>query len=148
MIDIRICITCNSNRKVEKMIKVLTYGTFALFHYGALRILERAKALGDYLVVAVFTDEFNLLKDKKSTYSYYERAEIVKSVKYADEVIPEKSWEQKITDIKKHNIDIMVMGDDWRGNFDFLKKYCEIIYLERTPNISSSEIKEDIRENN
>ena len=130
------------------MIKVLTYGTFALFHYGALRILERAKALGDYLVVAVFTDEFNLLKDKKSTYSYYERAEIVKSVKYADEVIPEKSWEQKITDIKKHNIDIMVMGDDWRGNFDFLKKYCEIIYLERTPNISSSEIKEDIRENN
>lgn len=129
------------------MVKVLTYGTFDLFHYGHLRILERAKALGDYLVVAVSTDEFNLLKDKKSTYPYNERAEIVKSIKYVDEVIPEKSWEQKIADIKKHDIDIMVMGDDWRGKFDFLKEFCEVIYLERTPNISSTEIKEDIREN-
>lgn len=129
------------------MVKVLTYGTFDLFHYGHLRILERAKALGDYLVVAVSTDEFNLLKDKKSTYPYNERAEIVKSIKYVDEVIPENSWEQKVADIKKHDIDIMVMGDDWKGKFDFLKEYCEVIYLERTPNISSTEIKEDIREN-
>jgi len=127
------------------MIKVLTYGTFDLFHYGHLRILERAKALGDYLVVAVSTDEFNKLKNKKSTYPYRERAEIVNSIKYVDEVIPENNWEQKIDDIKKHNIDIMVMGDDWKGKFDFLKEYCQVVYLERTPNISSTEIKEDIR---
>lgn len=129
------------------MIKVLTYGTFDLFHYGHLRILERAKALGDYLVVAVSTDEFNVLKDKKSTYPYRERAEIVNSIKYVDEVIPEHNWEQKIEDIKKHKIDVMVMGDDWKGKFDFLKEYCEVIYLARTPDISSTEIKEDIRGN-
>jgi glycerol-3-phosphate cytidylyltransferase len=126
------------------MVKVLTYGTFDLFHYGHLRILQRAKSLGDYLVVAVSTDEFNKIKNKKSTYPYNERAEIV-SIKAVDEVIPEDNWEQKIDDIKKHNIDIMVMGDDWKGKFDFLKDYCEVVYLERTPNISSPEIKEDIR---
>ena len=127
------------------MVKVLTYGTYDLFHYGHLRILQRAKALGDYLVVAVSTDEFNKIKNKKSTYPYNERAEIVQSIKYVDEVIPENNWDQKIEDIKKHNIDIMVMGDDWKGKFDFLTEYCKVVYLERTPNISSTEIKEGIK---
>lgn len=127
------------------MVRVLTYGTFDLFHYGHLRILQRAKSLGDYLIVAVSTDEFNKIKDKKSTYPYNERAEIVHSIKYVDEVIPENNWEQKIEDIKKHKIDIMVMGDDWKGKFDFLKEYCQVLYLERTPNISSTEIKDEIR---
>lgn len=127
------------------MVRVLTYGTFDLFHYGHLRILQRAKSLGDYLIVAVSTDEFNQIKDKKSTYPYNERTEIVNSIKYVDEVIPENNWEQKIEDIKKHKIDIMVMGDDWKGKFDFLKEYCQVLYLERTPNISSTEIKDEIR---
>lgn len=127
------------------MIKILTYGTYDLFHYGHLRILQRAKALGDYLIVAVSTDEFNAVKNKKSTYPYNERAEIVNAIKYVDQVIPENNWEQKIEDIKQHKIDIMVMGDDWKGEFDFLKEYCEVVYLPRTPAISSTEIKEDIR---
>ncbi len=129
------------------MKKILTYGTFDLFHYGHLRILQRAKALGDYLIVAVSTDEFNHIKNKKSTYPYAERAAIVEAIKYVDQVIPENDWEQKIDDIIKHKIDIMVMGDDWRGKFDYLKDYCQVVYLERTPNISSTEIKEDIRGN-
>lgn len=128
------------------MVKVLTYGTYDLFHYGHLRILQRAKALGDYLIVAVSTDEFNKIKNKKSTYPYHERAAIVEAIKFVDEVIPENNWEQKIDDIKKHNIDIMVMGDDWKGKFDFLQDFCKVVYLERTPNISSTEIKEGIKE--
>ncbi|OQY38785.1 MAG: glycerol-3-phosphate cytidylyltransferase [Candidatus Cloacimonetes bacterium 4572_65] len=127
------------------MKRVLTYGTFDLFHYGHLRILERAKSLGDYLVVAVSTDEFNKLKDKKSTYPYFERAEIVKAIGCVDQVIPENNWEQKRDDIINNKIDVMVMGSDWKGKFDFLEELCEVVYLERTPNISSTEIKEDIR---
>ncbi len=127
------------------MTRVLTYGTFDLFHYGHLRILQRAKSLGDYLIVAVSTDEFNAIKNKKSTYPYEERAQIVEAIKYVDQVIPENNWEQKIQDIKEHNVDIMVMGSDWYGKFDFLKEYCQVVYLDRTPNISSTEIKEGIR---
>ncbi len=125
------------------MIKVITYGTFDLFHYGHLRILERAKKLGDYLIVGVSTDEFNRIKNKQCVYPYEHRAKIVEAIKYVDKVIPEENWEQKETDIKKHNIDILVMGDDWEGKFDDLSKFCKVIYLPRTPDISSTEIKQN-----
>ncbi len=128
-----------------KMKKVITYGTFDLFHYGHLRILKRARELGDYLIVAVSTDEFNAVKNKKCTYPYKQRAEIVQAIRYVDEVIPESCWKQKIEDIKNHNIDIFVMGNDWRGKFDFLKDYCEVVYLERTKNISTTQVKNEIK---
>ena len=127
------------------MKKVITYGTFDLFHFGHLRLLQRAKALGDYLVVAVSSDEFNAIKGKKCTYPYEHRARIVEAIKYVDEVIPEHKWEQKIDDVEKHNIDIFVMGDDWEGKFDFLKEYCEVVYLERTKDISTTQLKGQIR---
>ena len=123
------------------MKKVITYGSFDLFHLGHLRILERAKKLGDYLIVAVSTDEFNAIKGKKNIYPYEHRAQIVGAIKYVDEVIPENTWEQKIDDIKKHHIDIFVMGSDWEGKFDELSAYCQVVYLPRTPDISSTEIK-------
>jgi len=123
------------------MKRVLTYGTFDVFHYGHLRLLERAKALGDYLIVAVSTDRFDAVKGKKSTYPFEQRAEIVKAIKYVDRVIAEESWDQKAQDIQKYNVDILVMGDDWQGKFDHLQQYCEVIYLPRTPNISTTEIK-------
>jgi glycerol-3-phosphate cytidylyltransferase len=127
------------------MKKVLTYGTFDLFHYGHLKILERAKALGDYLVVGVSTDEFNEGKNKFCTYPYEHRAQIVNAIKFVDKVIPEKTWDQKVQDVMDNDIDIFVMGDDWRGKFDFLKEHCEVVYFERTQNISSSEIKDGIK---
>lgn len=127
------------------MKKVITYGTFDLFHIGHLNILKRAKALGDYLVVAVSTDEFNLVKDKICTYPYEDRAAIVEALKYVDEVISENNWEQKIDDIKNNNIDIFVMGNDWTGKFDFLKEYCEVVYLPRTDGISTTEIKDKLK---
>lgn len=123
------------------MKKVLTYGTFDLFHYGHLRILKRAKECGDHLTVAVSTDEFNAVKGKKCVYPYEHRASIVKAIKYVDKVIPETCWEQKIEDIKKYNIDIFVMGNDWEGKFDFLKDYCQVVYLKRTKDISTTQIK-------
>ena len=127
------------------MKKVITYGTFDLFHVGHLNILKRAKELGDYLVVAVSSDAFNAIKGKKCIIPDYERMEIVRAIKYVDEVIVEDSWDQKIDDVKKHNIDIFVMGDDWEGKFDFLKDYCEVFYLPRTPNISSTMIKTQLK---
>jgi glycerol-3-phosphate cytidylyltransferase len=127
------------------MIKVITYGTFDLFHYGHLRLLERAKALGDYLIVAVSTDEFNAVKAKKCTYPFSERAQIVQAIKYVDEVIAEENWEQKAADIKKHQVDVFVMGNDWEGKFDSLKSICQVIYLDRTPDISTTEIKTSIK---
>lgn len=129
------------------MKRVITYGTFDLFHIGHLNILRRAKALGDYLVVAVSTDEFNLLKGKICTYPYEQRAEILKAIVYVDKVIPENNWEQKIKNIKDYKIDIFVMGDDWTGKFDFLKEYCEVVYLPRTEGISTTEIKQEIKNN-
>ena len=129
------------------MKKVITYGTFDLFHYGHLKILERAKQLGDYLVVAVSTDEFNAGKGKKCVYPYEHRAQIVEAIKYVDKVIPEENWEQKISDVKEHDIDVFMIGQDWEGKFDFLKEYCEVVYLSRTENISSTEIKENIKNN-
>lgn len=124
------------------MKKVITYGTFDLFHIGHLNILKRAKALGDYLIVAVSTDEFNAIKGKTCAIPFEQRKAIVEAIKYVDEVIPENNWEQKIDDITKHKVDIFVMGDDWNGKFDFLKEYCEVVYLPRTLDISTTEIKE------
>ena len=127
------------------MKKVITYGTFDLFHIGHLNILKRAKALGDYLVVAVSSDDFNALKGNICVIPDYERMAIVEAIKYVDEVIPENSWEQKIEDVKKHNIDVFVMGNDWEGKFDFLKEYCEVVYLPRTDGISTTQIKEGLK---
>ena len=126
------------------MRKVITYGTFDLFHVGHLNILKRAKAQGDYLVVAVSSDAFNAGKGKKAYYSQEDRMEILKAIKYVDEVILEESWDQKIRDVKEHDIDVFVMGDDWKGKFDFLKDYCEVVYLPRTEGISSNKIKQDL----
>ncbi len=127
------------------MKKVLTYGTYDLFHYGHIKLLQRAKNLGDYLVVALSTDEFNEGKGKKSVMSYEERKEILEAIRYVDEIIPEVSWEQKITDVVDNEIDVFVMGDDWEGKFDFLKEYCEVVYLPRTANVSSTMLKEAIQ---
>lgn len=120
---------------------VITYGTFDLFHYGHLRILKRAKALGDKLIVAVSTDEFTKIKGKQCIYPFKHRAKIVGAIKYVDKVIPETCWEQKKDDIKRNNIDIFVMGDDWEGKFDKLKDFCKVIYLSRTEGISTTLIK-------
>ena len=125
------------------MKKILTYGTFDLLHYGHINLLKRAKEMGDYLIVGLSTDEFNALKDKKSYYSFEHRKMILEAIRYVDEVIPENSWDQKIEDVKKYDIDVFVMGDDWEGKFDFLKDYCEVIYLPRTPEISTTKIKKD-----
>ena len=127
------------------MKKVITYGTFDLFHIGHLNILKRAKALGDYLVVAVSTDDFNRIKGKKCAIPDYERMAIVEAIKYVDEVIPENDWEQKIKDVQEHNIDIFVMGADWEGKLDFLKDYCEVVYLPRTDGISTTQIKQQLK---
>ncbi len=129
----------------EKKKIVLTYGTYDLLHRGHIRLLKRAKDLGDYLIVGLSTDEFNEIKNKKAVFLYEERKLILESIKYVDKVIPEKTWEQKIDDVKKYNVDIFVIGDDWEGEFDFLKEFCEVIYLEKTKDISSTEIAEKIR---
>ena len=131
------------------MIRVITYGTFDLLHYGHINLLRRAKALGDYLIVALSTDEFNInQKHKKSFFNYAERKLILESIRYVDLIIPEQNWEQKISDIAKYEVDIFVIGDDWHGKFDFLKtagKGCEVVYLPRTPEISTTQIKNDLR---
>ncbi len=144
--------TFPNNKKLEARIlstmkRVITYGTFDLFHYGHLRILKRAKKLGDYLIVAVSTDEFNQIKGKKCTYPFKHRAEIVKAIRYVDKVIPEKNWGQKRRDIKKYKIDILVMGDDWKGKFDHLSDLCKVVYLPRTKNISTTQIKNHFKNN-
>ncbi len=127
------------------MRRVITYGTFDLLHIGHVNLLRRAKELGDHLIVGLSTDKFNLLKHKQAFYPFEERKQILESIKYVDEVIPEESWEQKIGDVERNLIDVFVMGEDWRGKFDFLKKYCEVIYLPRTPNVSTTQNKERIR---
>ncbi|QFT90684.1 Glycerol-3-phosphate cytidylyltransferase [Bacillus sp. THAF10] len=126
------------------MTKVLTYGTFDLLHWGHINLLKRAKSLGDELIVAISTDEFNTLKNKVSYHSYENRKIILESIKYVDKVIPENTWDQKISDVVENNIDIFVMGDDWKGKFDFLKEYCEVVYLPRTVGISTTQIKKDL----
>ncbi len=129
------------------MKRVLTYGTFDLLHYGHINLLRRAKALGDYLVVAVSTDDFNEIKGKKAYHNYETRKLMLEAVRYVDLVIPEENWEQKIDDVKKYDIDIVVMGSDWAGSdrFDYLKDYCEVVYLPRTEGVSTTKIKEELK---
>ena len=126
------------------MKRILTYGTFDLLHYGHIRLLKRAKALGDYLIVALSTDEFNNLKGKKAYHDYKTRKEMLESIRYVDLVIPEDNWEQKKDDVKNYKADVVVMGSDWTGKFDYLKDYCEVIYLDRTEGISTTKIKKDL----
>ena len=127
------------------MKRVITYGTFDLLHYGHINLLRRSKALGDYLIVALSTDEFNLnKKGKKCYFTYEERKKLLEAIRYVDLVIPEKCWEQKIKHVEEYHIDTFVIGDDWRGKFDFLKNQCEVVYLERTPEISTTQIKKDL----
>lgn len=127
------------------MKKVITYGTFDLLHTGHINILRRAKELGDYLIVAISSDEFNDIKDKKAYYSFEQRKAILEAIRYVDEVIPEDNWEQKLEDVKKHEIDTFVMGDDWEDEFDFLNDYCDVVYLPRTVGISTTKIKKDLK---
>jgi glycerol-3-phosphate cytidylyltransferase len=124
---------------------VITYGTFDLFHIGHLKLLQRLKSLGDELIVAVSTDEFNTIKGKKTIIPYEQRAEIVSNIKCVDMVIPENDWEQKVKDIQKYNVDIFAIGNDWEGKFDFLKEYCEVVYLDRTEGISSTQLKQTLK---
>lgn len=127
------------------MKKVITYGTFDLLHAGHINLLRRAKELGDYLIVVVSTDEFNWNeKQKRCYFSYEERKKLVEAVRYVDLVLPEENWEQKLSDIKEYKVDTFVMGDDWKEKFDFLKKYCDVIYLLRTEGISTTKIKQDL----
>ncbi|MDC0933404.1 glycerol-3-phosphate cytidylyltransferase [Arcobacteraceae bacterium] len=123
---------------------IITYGTFDMFHIGHLRLLQRLKSLGDKLIVAVSTDEFNSIKGKKTLIPYDQRAVIVENIKCVDMVIPENNWEQKISDVQKFRVDIFAMGDDWTGKFDFLKEYCDVIYLDRTKNISTTQLKQEL----
>lgn len=129
-----------------KLKKVITYGTFDLLHRGHINILRRAKQLGDYLIVAISTDEFNREKGKTAYYTYNERKAILEAIRYVDEVIPESSWGQKVNDIKNYQIDVFVMGDDWKGKFNDLKQYCEVVYLPRTEGISTTQIKDDLHQ--
>jgi len=124
---------------------VITYGTFDLFHIGHLNLLRKLKSMGSKLIVAVSTDKFNELKGKKTIIPFEQRAEIVGSIRYVDQVIPEENWEQKITDIRKYNVDIFAIGSDWEGKFDFLKEHCEVVYLQRTEGISTTELKQSLK---
>ena len=124
------------------MKRVITYGTYDVLHFGHINLLKRAKALGDYLIVALSSDEFNAIKNKKSYYTYEQRKTILEACRYVDLVIPENDWEQKVSDVQEYKIDTFVMGDDWVGKFDFLKDYCEVVYLPRTPNVSSTQTKQ------
>ena len=129
------------------MKKVITYGTYDLLHYGHINLLRRARELGDYLIVALSTDEFNWnMKHKKCFYPYEKRKMMLEAIRYVDEVIPEENWEQKNTDVAKHGVSVFVMGDDWAGKFDFLKDQCEVVYLPRTPDVSTTQIKESLKE--
>ncbi len=123
------------------MRRVITYGTFDTLHYGHIRLLRRARELGDFLIVAISTDDFNALKGKKAKFSFEDRKRDLEAIRYVDLVIPEHNWEQKITDVQEHNVDIFTIGDDWEGKFDFLKSQCEVHYMTRTPDISSTVIR-------
>ncbi len=131
----------------RKMKTVITYGTFDLLHWGHISLLKRAKALGDYLIVGLSTDDFNRnAKRKESVQLYEERKMLLEAIRYVDKVIPENSWNQKIEDIKKYYIDIFTIGDDWEGKFDYLREFCDVVYLKRTEGISTSYRKKIIAE--
>lgn len=123
---------------------IITYGTFDMFHIGHLKLLQRLKKYADKLIVAVSTDEFNSIKGKKTMIPFEQRSEIIQNIKCVDLVIPEENWEQKVIDIKKYNIDIFAIGDDWKGKFDFLKEHCDVLYLERTADISTTKLKKSL----
>lgn len=126
------------------MKKVITYGTFDLLHIGHIKLLKRARNLGDYLIVAISTDDFNRIKNKDCFMSFENRKTVLEAIRYVDEVISEENWEQKKDDIQKHHISTFVMGDDWKGKFDELKEFCEVVYLPRTENISTTLLKNNI----
>lgn len=127
------------------MKRIITYGTFDLLHYGHINLLQRAKLLGDYLIVALSTDEFNQdCKHKNCYFTYHERKRLLEAIRYVDLVIPEQAWDQKTNDIEEYHIDTFVMGNDWNGKFDFLEPYCNVVYLPRTPEISTTQIKKDL----
>ena len=130
------------------MKKVITYGTFDLLHYGHINLLKRAKSLGDYLIVGLSTDDFNNTeKNKESYFDYENRKSLLDAVKYVDLVIPEETWDQKVLDIQKYNVDIFVIGDDWKGKFDYLEDFgIEVVYLPRTNEISTTKIKKDLNQ--
>ncbi|KWR71000.1 MULTISPECIES: glycerol-3-phosphate cytidylyltransferase [Pseudomonas] len=127
------------------MKRILTYGTFDILHVGHINLLRRAKALGDYLIVGLSTDAFNALKHKSALQDYANRKAVLEAIRYVDEVFPEENWEQKVHDVRKYSADTFVMGDDWQGQFDFLKAHCEVVYLPRTTDISTTSLKESIR---
>ncbi len=128
------------------MKRVITYGTYDLLHYGHLNLLQRARALGDYLIVVLSTDEFNWnMKQKKCYFSYEQRKKMLEALRCVDLVIPEENWEQKVSDVQLYQADVFVMGHDWEGKFDFLKDYCEVVYLPRTPDVSTTQIKADLK---
>jgi glycerol-3-phosphate cytidylyltransferase len=128
------------------MKRIITYGTFDLLHYGHINLLRRARHLGDYLIVALSTDEFSQVeKNKKPYFDYEKRKQLLEAIRYVDLVIPEHSWKQKETDIEKYDVDTFVIGDDWKGSFDFLKTKCEVVYLQRTEEISTTKIKADLK---
>jgi len=132
------------SKGIRLLKRVITYGTFDLLHYGHINLFRRAKALGDYLIVALSTDEFNQkLKNKENYFEYKTRELMLDAIRYVDLVIPEENWEQKVEDIKLYKVDVFVMGDDWEGKFDFLKEHCEVVYLPKTPEISSTMIRHD-----
>jgi len=127
------------------MKRVITYGTFDLLHYGHINLLRRAKGLGDYLIVALSNDDFNETQKKKKTYfSYEERRQHLEAIRFVDLVIPENTWTQKIHDIHLYQVNVFCMGNDWESKFDFLKQYCEVVYFERTVEVSTSQIKSDL----
>lgn len=128
------------------MKRILTYGTFDLLHYGHIRLLQRAKSLGDYLIVALSTEEFNEIKGKKTYHNYETRKMMLEAIRYVDLVIPEENWEQKINDVREYHIDTVVMGSDWAGSdkFEYLNDYCNVVYLDRTEGISTTKIKKDL----
>lgn len=128
----------------KKYKRAITYGTYDLFHIGHLRLLKRIADLAEELYVAVSTDEFNALKGKKCVIPFENRKEIVEALRMVTKVIPESNWEQKVLDVQNYGCDLFVMGDDWKGKFDFLKDYCDVIYLPRTEGVSSTEIKQEI----
>ena len=132
-------------RTESGMTIVLTYGTFDLLHIGHVNLLRRARALGSSLVVGLSSDSFNAIKDKRATQSYSDREAVLRAIRYVDDVFPEDSWEQKAGDIRRLGADVLVMGSDWRGHFDELSRYCQVRYLPRTENISSSALKASIR---
>ena len=126
------------------MRRVITYGTYDLLHYGHIELLRRAREMGDYLIVALSTDEFNRIKHKKSYYNFEQRKMMLESIRYVDLVIPEDGWGQKEKDVDRYEVDTFVMGHDWEGEFDFLKDNCDVIYLKRTEGISTTQIKREL----